>query len=78
MLQCCDLQFVCAYTLLHILSDLPFALPIEPHHEKNRFLFMRKQRRRSAELISTFVFAIHVYQFLIFVNPKFQVCSLLL
>ena len=21
----------------------------EPHHEKNRFLYMRKQRRRSAE-----------------------------
>ena len=44
-----------------------------------RFLPMRKQRRRSAsQLISTFVFATWILQFLIFCSPLFQASSFLL
>ena len=49
--------------------------------EKIGFLPMRKQRGRSpvtAKLISAFVFAIQIVQFLFFLNPKFQASSLLL
>ena len=54
----------------------------EPHHEKTGFLPMQKQRRRSAsqltaKLISAFVFATRIVQFLFFLNPKFQASSLL-
>ena len=43
------------------------------HVKKNRFLPMRKQRRRSAsqlQLISAFVFATRIVQFLFFLNFK--------
>ena len=41
---------------------------------------MQKQRRRSvtAQLISTFVFATQIVQFLFYLNPKFQDSSFLL
>ena len=55
----------------------------ESHHEKTRFLHVRKQRRRSAsqktaKLISAFVFTIRIVQFLFFQNPKFQASNNLL
>ena len=58
-------------------------LPYEPRHEKTRFLSMRKKKAQisfavTAKLISVFVFATRIVQFLIFLNPKFQASSLLL
>ena len=58
----------------------------EPRHVKTEFLPMRKQRPRSAsqllavtaKLISAFVFATRIVQFLFFINPKFQASSHLL
>ena len=50
----------------------------EPHHEKTCFLHVRKQRRRSAAQISTFVFTIWIVQSLLFLNLKFQASSYLL
>ena len=54
----------------------------EPHCEKTRFLPMQKQRHIScavtAQLISAFVFATRIVQFLFFLNPKFQAASFLL
>ena len=57
----------------------------EPPHGKTNNLHRRKQRRRSAsqlrstaKLISAFVFATRIVQFLYFLNPKFQVSSHLL
>ena len=52
----------------------------EPHHEKTRFLQVRKQRRRSvtAQLNSAFVFPTQIVQFLFFLNLKFQASSHLL
>ena len=35
----------------------------------------KKQRRRSAKLISAFVFATRIVQFLFYLNPKFQASS---
>ena len=49
----------------------------EPRHEKTGFLQMRKQRR-TAKLISSFVFATRILQSLYFLNPKFQASSHLL
>ena len=43
----------------------------EPHCEKTEFLPMRKQRCRTAKLISAFVFATWIVQFLFLLNPKF-------
>ena len=48
----------------------------EPPHGKTNNLHRRKQRRRSgytAKLISAFVFATRIVQFLYFLNPKFPV-----
>ena len=39
---------------------------------------MRKQRRRSAKLISTFVFSKGIVQFFYFLNPQYAICSCLL
>ena len=53
----------------------------ELHHEKTRFLPMRKLRRScavTAQLISAFVFASRIVQSLFFLNPKFYDSSLLL
>ena len=57
----------------------------ELRHEKIRFLLMRKQRRRSAvqcavtaQLISAFVFATRIVQFLLYLHPKFQDSNILL
>ena len=52
----------------------------ELHHEKTRFLHVRKQRRRSAtiHLISAFTVAALIVQSLYFLNPKFQASSHLL
>ena len=49
----------------------------EPCHEKTNIPHMRKLRRRSALqlLISTFVFASRIVQFLSFLNPKVPVSS---
>ena len=51
----------------------------EPPHEKTNNLHMRKQRRRSAsvtaKLISAFVFATRIVQFLFYFNPKIQASS---
>ena len=47
----------------------------EPPHGKTNNLHMRKQRRRTAKLISAFVFATRIVQFLFFLNPKFQASS---
>ena len=41
----------------------------ERHHEKTNNLHMRKQRRTSASLISAFVFATRIIQFLHFLQP---------
>ena len=47
----------------------------EPRYEKTGFLHMRKQRRRSAaQVISAFVFAIRIVQFLYYLKAKFQFC----
>ena len=59
-------------------------IPNESGREKTGFLHMRKQRRRSAsrllsaKLISAFVFAILIVQFLYYLNPKFPASSHLL
>ena len=52
----------------------------ELHHEKIRFLHMRKQRRRSAtiQLISAFTVTAFIVQSLYFLNKKFQASSHLL
>ena len=51
----------------------------EPPHGKTNKLHLRKQRRRSAsrsaKLISAFVFATRIVQFLFYLNPKFQASS---
>ena len=47
----------------------------EPRHEITGFLHMRKQRRRSASLISAFVFATDIVQSLFFLITKFQASS---
>ena len=46
-----------------------------PHHEKANILHMQKQRHRSAsqhsaKLNSTYVFALGIVQFLLFLNAK--------
>ena len=51
---------------------------LEPRQERTRFLHMRKQRRRSAMLISTFVFTTWTVWSLYFLNLKFQASSHLL
>ena len=56
---------------------------VEPHHEKTGLLAMRKTKAQisfavTAKLISAFVFATRVVQFLFFLNPKFQASSHLL
>ena len=53
----------------------------EPPHEKTNNMHMRKRRRRfvvTVKLISTFVFATRLVEFLNFLNPKFPVSSCLL
>ena len=55
----------------------------EPHREKTGFLPRRKTKAQisfavTAKLISAFVFATRIVQFLFFLNPKFQASSLLL
>ena len=50
----------------------------EPPREKTNNLHKRKQRHRTAKLISAFVFATRIVHFLVFLNPKFQASSLLL
>ena len=50
----------------------------EQRHEKTNILHMRKQRCRTAQLISPFVFAIWLVQFLYYLYPKFQASSHLL
>ena len=59
------------------------AILTELRHEKTRFLPMRKQRCRSAsqllvtaKLISAFVFATRIVQFLFFLNPNFKLLAI--
>ena len=61
-----------------IISRFTIGTINEPRREKTGFLHMRKQRRRSASLISAFVFAIWIVESLYYLNPKFQACSHLL
>ena len=69
-------------TSLALLSDARRAF--EPCHEKTNNLHMRNKRHRSAsfavtaKLISAFVFATQIVQFLYFLNPKFQASGHLL
>ena len=58
------------YLLVLILS--------EPVREKTNNLHRQKQRRRSAELCSNFVFATRIVLSLFFLKPEFQCSSLLL
>ena len=55
----------------------------EPRHEKTGFFSYAKTKRQiscavTAQLISAFVFAIQIVQFLYYLNPKFQASSHLL
>ena len=55
----------------------------ELHHEINGFCAYAKTKAQisftvTAKLISAFVFATRIVQFLFFLNPKFQASSLLL
>ena len=50
----------------------------EPCREKTGLLPMQKQRGRSAKLISAFVFATWIVQFLLYLYPKFQDSNFLL
>ena len=54
-------------------GDFQNTITYEPRHEKNGFLHMRKQRRRSA-----FVFALQIVQSHYYLYPKFQASSHLL
>ena len=74
-------QTVHALIRLLLLDQFELTLGLyEPCHEKNVFLHMRKQRRRSAsrsfavtaKLISAFVFATWIVQSLYFLSTKFQ------
>ena len=51
----------------------------EPRHEKTGFCILRKQTQISfavtAKLISVFVFATWIVQYLVYLNPKFQASS---
>ena len=52
----------------------------EPHREKNRFFAYAKTKTQislavTAKLISVFVFAIWIVQYLYYLNPKFQASS---
>ena len=58
-----------------------FVLLYEPHNEKTRFLAYAKTEAQiscvvTAQLISTFVFATQIVQFLFFLNPESQASSL--
>ena len=54
---------------------MDFVYKYEPPHGKTSNLPRRKQRRRTAKLISTFVFAIRIVQFRVYLNLKFQASS---
>ena len=56
-------------------TTLSWVSKYEPRHEKTGFFHMQKHRRR---LISAFVFATRIVQFLYFLNLKFQASSHLL
>ena len=65
----------------HIIAEL--WVIFEPHRERKRILAYAKAKAQisftvTAKLISAFVFATLIVQFLFFVNPKFQASSLLL
>ena len=47
----------------------------EPHRAKTGFCLCENRRRLTAKLISAFVFATRIVQFLFFLNPKFQASS---
>ena len=66
--------------MYHFAIKLKLLVPkvYKSYREKTGFLPMRKQRRRTAKLISAFVFANRIVQFLFFLYPKFQASSLLL
>ena len=66
----------CVVTM-QLISASMFLL-YEPYREKTGLLHMRKQRRRSAKLISAFVFATWIVQSLYLLKPKFQASSYLL
>ena len=66
------------YQRRHIIKRTITISLFEPPHGKTNNLHMRKQRRRSAKLISAFVFATRIVQLLYFLNPKFQASSQLL
>ena len=51
---------------------------IEPRHEKTNIFICENQDAITAKLISAFVFAQPIVQYLFFLNPKFQASSHLL
>ena len=85
LLDCLDQEKGTVQNKQKIINNI-FIIHIEykPCHEKNEIVPMRKQRCRS--VISAFVFAIQIVQFLFFLivqflfflNPKFQASSHLL
>ena len=64
-------------------SVFPGTAANEPHRKKTGLFAYGKTKAQisfavTAKLISAFVFATRIVQFLFFLNPKFQACSLLL
>ena len=70
------LVFLCGGSFLNIVSTgITAAVIHELCHEKTGFLPMRKQKEQiavTAHLISAFVFATRIVQFLFYLYPKFQ------
>ena len=63
-------------------QDKNIQVKYEPPREKTGFAYAKTKAQISfavtAKLISAFVFATRIVQFLFFLNPKFQASSLLL
>ena len=68
-------HFLCGYTVCQcFLNKIPSLY--EPRHEKTNNLQTRKQRHRSAKLISAFVFTTWILQFFFLLNLKFPASSI--
>ena len=76
-------QFFYTTCFSEIINTSMFYIPFKPPHRKTNNLHRRKQRCRSAsrfsaKLISAFVYATRIVQFLLYLTPKFQASSHLL
>ena len=65
------------------MKQMKVSVVFEPHHDKKRIFAYAKTRAQisftvTAKLVSAFVFATWIVQFLFFLNAKFQALSLLL